>query len=267
MSAPRKAVLALSFLAFASVLVGQSKVAKPPAPADLNDPPADAQRLTDGLVMRQLSAPTGTQTPAAGDLLRLRYSIWKSDGSVLEFIPQERVAIMAFDRMMPGWKEAVSTMAIGERRRAWIPDSLGAKKIPDGQTLVIDTELVGIMAGPKTPADLTAPPADALKSKSGLAWVVLREPTGTKQPKRSSTVRVNYSGWTTDGRLFDSTLLRDQPAQFRLDGVIAGWTEGMQQMKEGEIRRFWIPAKLAYADDPSKPQGMLIFDVELLEVK
>ena len=70
-----------------------------------------------------------------------------------------------------------------------------------------------------------------------------------------------------EARLFDSTLLRGKPAEFPLDKVIAGWTEGLQMMTAGEIRRFWVPAKLAYANDPDKPQGMLVFDIELVEIR
>lgn len=67
--------------------------------------------------------------------------------------------------------------------------------------------------------------------------------------------------------MFDSTILRGQPAELPLDAVIAGWTEGLQLMTEGEARRFWVPAKLAYPKDLSKPQGMLIFDIELLSIR
>ena len=67
--------------------------------------------------------------------------------------------------------------------------------------------------------------------------------------------------------MIDSSVLRGQTTQFGLDGVIAGWTEGLQLMVAGEKTRFWIPAKLAYASDRSKPQGMLVFDIELLEIK
>jgi FKBP-type peptidyl-prolyl cis-trans isomerase len=130
---------------------------------------------------------------------------------------------------------------------------------------MIDTELLDIIHGPPTPEDVAAPPADAEVTRSGLASRVLRDGTGTRHPSRRSVVRVNYSGWTTDGRLFDSTALHGgRPSDFPLGNVIAGWTEGIQLMVEGEVRRFWIPAKLAYANDLSKPQGMLVFDIELL---
>jgi peptidylprolyl isomerase len=77
---------------------------------------------------------------------------------------------------------------------------------------------------------------------------------------------VHYSGWTTDGKMFDSSVSRGQPARFRLDQVIPGWTEGLQLMVPGERRRLWIPQKLAYRGEPGKPAGMLVFDVELLQI-
>jgi FKBP-type peptidyl-prolyl cis-trans isomerase len=81
-------------------------------------------------------------------------------------------------------------------------------------------------------------------------------------------VTVHYSGWTTDGQMFDSSVSRGQPATFGLSQVIAGWTEGVQLMVEGETRRFWIPGKLAYGDNPRSgaPAGTLVFDVELIKI-
>jgi len=67
--------------------------------------------------------------------------------------------------------------------------------------------------------------------------------------------------------MFDSSVTRGQPAEFALNEVIRGWTEGVQMMVEGEKRRFWIPANLAYEGRPEKPQGMLVFDIELIDIK
>ena len=91
--------------------------------------------------------------------------------------------------------------------------------------------------------------------------------TGTRHPKDTSHVTVHYTGWTTDGKMFDSSVGRGQPATFPLNQVIQGWTEGVQMMVEGERRRFWIPARLAYEGQPDKPQGMLVFDIELVDIK
>ena len=229
-------------------------------------PPPQAEHLDSGLITLKVANGTGTENPGPDDLVKVRYSIFNENGKLIDSIGANRAAVMSVSRMMPGWRETVSKMVVGEQRRSWVPAELSDGKIPSG-TYVIDTELVDIIHGPKTPEDVGAAPADAERSKSGLAWKVLKPGTGTRHPGRRSTVTVNYTGWTTDGRMFDSTILHGQPAQFPLDKVIAGWTEGLQMMTEGEVRRFWIPAKLAYADDASKPQGMLVFDIELLSTR
>jgi FKBP-type peptidyl-prolyl cis-trans isomerase len=120
-----------------------------------------------------------------------------------------------------------------------------------------------------TPDDVQSPPADAEFTASGLASRVLQPGTGTLHPAPADTVSVHYSGWTTDGRLFDSSYNRNRPSSFMVSRVIRGWTEGLQLMVEGEQRRFWIPSELAYGDNPTRddaPAGALTFDVELLEI-
>ncbi len=118
-----------------------------------------------------------------------------------------------------------------------------------------------------TPPDVAAAPADALRTPSGLASKVLRVGLGSIHPGPRSLVTVHYTGWQTDGTMFDSSVQRGTPATFRLDQVIPGWAEGVQLMVVGEKRRFWIPARLAYEGTPDRPQGMLVFDIELLDVR
>ena len=116
------------------------------------------------------------------------------------------------------------------------------------------------------PPDVAAPPADAVRTPTGLISKVLSPGTGTRHPRPNSQVVVHYTGWTTDGKMFDSSVTQGQPATMSLDGVIAGWTEGVQMMVVGEKRRFWIPAKLAY-EGKDGPQGMLVFDIELIRIE
>lgn len=119
------------------------------------------------------------------------------------------------------------------------------------------------------PPDVAAPPADAEKTASGLASKVLKQGKGATKPVAEDTVEVHYTGWTTDGRMFDSSVKRGRTAKFPLNRVIKGWTEGLQLMVEGEQRRFWIPAELAYGEKPARPgapAGMLVFDVELIKI-
>jgi FKBP-type peptidyl-prolyl cis-trans isomerase len=123
---------------------------------------------------------------------------------------------------------------------------------------------------PKTipaPPDVAAPPADAARTPSGLATKVLKPGTGAQHPRPTSRVNVHYSGWTTDGQMFDSSVARNEPISFGLNQVIPGWTEGVQLMVEGEHRRLWIPEKLAYGGQRGAPQGMLVFDVELIKIE
>ncbi len=120
----------------------------------------------------------------------------------------------------------------------------------------------------ETPKDVAAAPADAETTASGLAHKLLANGTGEPKPKATDLVTVHYSGWTTDGKLFDSSVKRGEPTSFPLNGVIAGWTEGLQFMVVGEKRRFWIPAKMAYGENPPAgyPAGTLVFDIELIKI-
>jgi FKBP-type peptidyl-prolyl cis-trans isomerases 1 len=117
------------------------------------------------------------------------------------------------------------------------------------------------------PSDVAAPAPDASVTSSGLATKVLEPGVGTRHPGPNSRVRVHYTGWTTDGEMFDSSVARNEPIAFGLNQVIAGWTEGVQLMVEGEKRRLWIPERLAYRGQRGAPQGMLVFDVELIKIE
>ena len=120
---------------------------------------------------------------------------------------------------------------------------------------------------PPAPADVAAAPATAEKTASGLAHQLIRAGDGINRPSATSVVTVHYTGWTTDGKPFDSSVSRGKPASFPLNRVIPGWTEGVQLMSIGEERRFWIPEELAYKGRSGAPQGMLVFDVELLAIR
>ena len=240
-----------------------------PAPPDVAAPPADAQTTASGLASKVIAPGTGDKHPGPEDKVRVHYTGWTTDGKMFDSsVARDKPIVFGLNQVIPGWTEGVQLMVEGEKRRLWIPAQLayeGKPGRPQGM-LVFDVELLDILAVPPAPPDVAAPPADAQTSESGLAWKVLKPGTGTKKASKGGAVRVHYTGWTTDGKMFDSSIGRGTPAFFELTKVIPGWTEGLQLMTEGESRRFWIPKKLAYRGAPGKPEGMLVFDIELLEV-
>ncbi len=134
-----------------------------------------------------------------------------------------------------GLREALALMTTGQRMRLWIPEKLafaGAAGKPKGP-LMVDVMLLDIIAPPVAPPDVAAPPADATKTKSGLAYKILKPGTGTVRPKSNSVVTVHYTGWLPDGQIFDSSVIKGQPATFPLGDVIKGWSEGVQLMVDG----------------------------------
>jgi peptidylprolyl isomerase len=246
-----------------------------PAPPDVKAPPADAEKTPSGLASKVLTPGTGKEHPTAADTVEVHYTGWQSsDGHMFDSsVKRGQPARFPLGHVIKGWTEGVQLMTVGEKRRFWIPGNLaygdvGGGGRPSGM-LVFDVELLSIVQAPKVPEDVAAPPKSAKKTKSGIAYRVLKKGTGKEHPKAESTVEVHYSGWTTDGKMFDSSVARGMPATFPLNGVIAGWTEGVQLMVVGEKTRFWIPGNLAYDNSPrpGAPKGMLVFDIELLSIK
>jgi len=242
-----------------------------PAPPDVGAPPPEAQTAESGLAFRVIQTGTGTVQPRPTDLVTVHYTGWTSAGKMLDSSVQRGKPIrMVLKRFIPGWQEALRQMVVGEERRLWIPERLafqGNPTAPAGM-IVYDVRLLDIQEGPETPpSDVAAPPPDAGRTRSGIAFRVLTPGRGSRHATARSSVTVHYTGWTTDGKMFDSSVVRGTPANFALDQVIPGWTEGLQLMVEGEKRRFWIPEKLAYRGQAGKPKGMLVFDVELLAIQ
>jgi peptidylprolyl isomerase len=245
--------------------VAQQPPAPLPAPSDVAAPPADATKTASGLATKVLKAGTGKDHPAKDDLVTVHYTGWTTDGKMFDSsVARNQPSTFGVSRVIAGFSEGLQLMVPGEKRRLWIPEALaykGQENRPKGM-LVFDVELIEMPN--RAPADVKAPPADATKTASGIAYKVLKQGINARHPKRSSRVTVHYTGWTTDGKMFDSSVVRGQPAVFALDGVIAGWTEGVQLMAEGEKTRFWIPEKLAY-EGKQAPYGTLVFDIELIK--
>ncbi|MFT5451080.1 MAG: FKBP-type peptidyl-prolyl cis-trans isomerase [Enterobacterales bacterium] len=247
------------------------------APENVAAAPADAIKSASGLASIVLHAGTATEHPSAEDTVSVHYTGWTLEGKMFDSsVVRGEPTSFPLNRVIKGWTEGLQLMVVGEKRRFWIPAALAYGENPGngapGGMLVFDVELLSIdkaPVAPSTPKDVAAAPAKAIVSESGLATLVLEAGTETERPTASDIVTVHYSGWTTDGNLFDSSVMRGQSISFPLNGVIKGWTEGLQLMVAGEKRRFWIPAALAYGETPppGAPAGMLVFDVELLSFK
>ena len=254
-------------------------VTTPSTPSDVAAPPVDATTTTSGLAYKVLREGTGSDHPTNAAKVEVHYSGWTTDGKLFDSsVARGETISFPLNGVITGWSEGVQLMVMGEKTRFWIPADLAYGEKPRQQgapagTLVFDIELLNIEEpppAPSVPEDVAGPPDDATVTASGLAYKVLREGTGTAHPMTTSTVEVHYSGWTTDGKMFDSSVVRDEPTRFPLNRVIKGWTEGLQLMVSGEKTRFWIPADLAYGETPSRPgapAGMLVFDVELLLIQ
>ena len=241
------------------------------APADLSAPPAAAVQTDSGLTSRMVTPGTSDERPAPTDFVTVQYTGWSADGTVVDSTwGRGEPSMIALDQSLPGWSECVQMMTVGEIRRCWMPQELaynGRAGRPTG-TMVFDIELIETHAAPTVPPlDVAEPPADATRTVSGLFYKVLKSGAGTRRPSPRSRVTVHYTGWTTDGEMFDSSVARRTPQAFVVGDVIRGWTEGLQLMVEGERRRFWIPQNLAYKGEFGAPRGMLVFDIDLIEIE
>src|SRR5581483_10893047 len=200
-----------------------------PAPSDVAAPPADAAKTASGLATQVLKPGTGKDHPAKEDLVTIHYTGWTTDGNMFDSsVAKKQPATFGVTKVIPCFSEGLQLMVVGEKRRLWIPEAIAYRGLPNRPKglLVFDVELLDIPN--RAPSDVKAPPPDAKKTASGIAYKVLKEGVGGRHPKASDSVTVHYTGWTTDGKMFDSSVTRGQPATFPLDGVIAGWTEGVQ---------------------------------------
>jgi FKBP-type peptidyl-prolyl cis-trans isomerase len=255
---------------------GKPAEAKPPEfPEDGSSPPTDATILSEGVHYISLKPPRQPRgdvqpaTPTKDNQVELRYNGWTQQGVFVEGITKRgRPETLSMTKVSAAWSQVLMEMAEGQKVRLWA--SAEASSTPATTAtgpMVYELELLRVKEVLPAPADVASPPADATTTDTGLAWRRLKAGTGTVHPSSRAEVEVHYSGWTTDGEMFDSSVVRKKPSSFAANRVIAGWTEGLQLMVEGDSFRFWIPEDLAYQGKENKPAGMLVFDVELLAIK
>ena len=157
----------------------------PPVPPDVAEPPADAQKSQSGLISKMLSPGTG-EKPLGSDIITVHYTGWTTDGRMFDnSLTRETPPMFPIARVLPGWRECVLLMTVGERRRCWVPEALGYRGMagrPAGTT-VFDIELVETRRAPTVPPpDVKEPPEDAKRTASGLAYKILRPGNGGRRP-------------------------------------------------------------------------------------
>jgi FKBP-type peptidyl-prolyl cis-trans isomerase len=249
-------------------------VEAPAVPPDVAQPPATAKATKSGAKWIEVRPGTSKQKSTTADDDTYNYTAWNADGRMLETTEMKKRPVKsAVFRQPPPLEDILTQMTGGQRVRFWVEADKMKRPQPGPATgqLCYEVDLVTIEKSknppPPVPADVAKPPADAKKSDKGIWYKVLKAGKGGPHPTQGDSVRVNYTGWTTDGRMFDSSIIKGEPAEFNLRGVIVGWTEGIPLMSVGDKFRFWIPDHLAYKGQPDRPQGMLVFDIELLEIK
>ncbi len=246
---------------------------------------ASIKTTPSGLQYTVLSeGPSDGFSPKAEDVVVVHYVGTHLDG--MEFdssIKRGAAAKFPLNGVIPGWTEGVQLMSEGDKYRFFIPSELAygaggsAGAIGPNEALIFDVARSAFQrrretcrpprnSSPRTPkrrASKRLKPVCSMKSwpRSG----------GRKLPTDANKVSVHYEGRLLDGSVFNSSYERGEPIEFPLARVIAGWTEGVQLMSEGDKFRFFIPPALAYGEGgtpggPIGPNEALIFDVELLKV-
>ena len=249
-------------------------VAAPTVPT----PAAQGNAMTtpSGLQYIELAAGDGP-APQPGDIVSVHYTGTLTDGTVFDSSYKRGEPIkfpLGRGRVIRGWDEGIALMKKGGKARLIIPPQLGygaqgaGGVIPPNATLVFEVELVDIQAS-KVSGPTKVDEAKYVTTPSGLKYYDIKVGDGAS-PAKGQKVKVHYSGWLTDGTLFDSSVERGQPFSFTLGAgeVIPGWDEGVATMKVGGKRQLVIPPSLGYgaqgAGGVIPPNATLIFEVELL---
>lgn len=234
--------------------------------------------------------------PKNGDVLTINFKVMLMDGSVLYDSWEEEPVQFEFGKRFDtqGLVEGISMMKEGQMAHLIVPSNLAFGEygrqglIEPYSTLLYDVEILEIKDQEEIKKEtirqmaINKKESDAFLAKnatrdgvvvlpSGLQYKVLESGEGTVSPSASSRVKVHYTGTLIDGTKFDSSVDRGRPSEFGVNGVIAGWTEALQLMKEGDKWQLYIPSDLAYGENPRPggpigPNMALIFDVELLEI-
>ncbi|MBJ10443.1 MAG: peptidylprolyl isomerase [Flavobacteriales bacterium] len=222
------------------------------------------------------------EQPQTGDKVTVHYSGYLTDSAKTKFDSsldrnQPFTFILGKGQVIPGWDEGIALLSVGDKAVLNIPASLAYGErgaggvIPSNADLIFEVELISFeKPDPIIPFDISG--KDTIITDSGLKYIVVQEGYGAT-PYASQFVSVHYTGYLTDGSIFDSSIDRGEPIAFPVGvgRVIPGWDEGIMLLNKGAKARLIIPSQLGYGEkgaaDFIPPNATLIFDVELLEIK
>ena len=271
-AAPRRACLAALAVAALAWAAPPGRTQAAPAPtagqdaaAEPREIPAPGEPLPEGATWTETASGLAWVALKRGDekaerpksrcdRVSVHYTGYFEDGKVFDQSDRKGEPVsFGLSQVIAGWTEGLQLMRVGDSFKLHIPWALaygerGRAGIPPRSNLVFDVELVAVTPGavlPPEPSFALPPDAELKKTASGLQYKLL-VPGGEKHPVASDFVTVHYSGWLTDGTLFDSSWKRCEPASFPLGGVIPGWTEGLQLVGEGGSVLLVIPPDLGY---------------------
>ncbi len=251
-------VVLSSILLFTSLQV--SGAAKAPGSSEV---PGNAVESASGMQYLVLQAAKPGALSLKPAFFEYRVTVWVRNEAG-KFVAKEsgvlRSNFKTIAQNSPALARAALLSPVGETRRWWFSIPGAAS-----QNQILDLTVIGNIDPAPAPSDVAAVPVSANRTASGLAYRVIKKGNGTGHPTLQSTITIDYSGWTPDGKLFDSSVTRGEKATFPLSGLITGWKEGLTLMSPGDTYRFWIPGHLAYDSIPNAngPKGMLVFDVTL----
>lgn len=200
-------------------------------------------------------------------------ALWALCGCERQAAQQEQAAPEQGTPEQAAAEQAVEEEAVeAEAAHEQAAEEQGADDRAAGASQKMPAEAAAAPApDPDAPSNVGAPPKGAKRTDSGVAWVRLKKGRGSDRPDRLDSATIEYTGWTPDGRKFDSSDLHGDSLVVRPSHLIPGLAEVVQRMLPGEKRRLWIPAKLGYGEPgavvdtaPSQPLGDLVYDLELV---
>lgn len=250
-------------------------VKKAPKPYDISD--VEKQVLDNGLVIYKVEEGEGRQLED-GLFVKVHYTGYFEDGKIFDSsVEREEPILLQLGKhqVIKGWEAALNTMKVGDKARVVIPPELaygeqGRGEIAPNTTLIFDMEVVEAKM-PDKAEPFNVEGKDTLFTESGLGIIKIKE-TDNAKAAPGNFVKVHYTGYFSNGEVFDSSIEAGQPIKFELGRgqVIKGWDEGLQHLRKGEKARLIIPYQLGYGESgagPIPPKSTLIFDIQLIDIE